>query len=718
MFDFNDEAIRDPGDDLFAVDPFAKIIAKCIMEIPNPYGSVVAINGAWGSGKSSAINLVLHHLEQSGEAKPTTIPFQPWRYRTEDALAVAFLRELHLGLRPALSDSEKAQAAMKQLAARVSLTGPLLGSAVGMIAGSLAGQAAEGALNLLGDVLPTDDCDEALQGTVAKALRKSRHRFLVVVDDIDRLAPEEALTIFRLIKSVGRLPNVIYLLAFDRHATERAVEESYPSEGGLYLEKIVQAPFELPMPNSSALRGMLNAKLGTIFDNAGANDQERLLQLFDRLVWPEIRTPRHVIRLAYGLSITYPAVRGEVDIADFISLEALRLFRPSIYLAIRSQRPLLVALDIDAHRDDKDERAQMYDRIFLSDEPEDTRSRLRSGLMELFPRLASAWGPVIGSDDATSDQHRRVCSEPHFDTYFRFALSSFTVPLFEVMELVRQADDPNLVTQTFRSALNVHLAGGLTKASVLLDELKAHAAEFEIRKVGPFLQALFSIADELWNESDDSLGLIWLDNSLRMRWLTRELLLHRIPLPERSRILFEAIQSASLGWFVEFTISALIQHRPRSDMDALVSPEELLLEKHHADQLREIALQRLDEAAADGSIMRVPNLLSVLFRWRDFADDGSSAHREFCDSLLADDGSIILLARAVLGKSYVSGGRYGRTQRKDRAHLEGLEDLLDVDRFKARLVDLVRSTDLHPDDKDMLQRLLAAWDEWNQPFRP
>ena len=80
MFDFNDEAIRKPKEDLFAIDPFAKAVAKCIREIPDPCGSVVAINGAWGSGKSSAINLVLHHLENSDDAKLTTMSFHAWQY--------------------------------------------------------------------------------------------------------------------------------------------------------------------------------------------------------------------------------------------------------------------------------------------------------------------------------------------------------------------------------------------------------------------------------------------------------------------------------------------------------------------------------------------------------------------------------------------------------------------------------------------------------------
>ena len=710
MFDFNDEAIHIPKDDLFAIDPFAKVIAKCIREIPNPYGSVVAINGAWGSGKSSAINLILHHLENSDNAKPITISFQPWRYKTEDALAVAFMREMHLGLRPALSKSRAALAAMRKLAKRVSSTGPLLGSAIGAFAGTLAGRIAESALNVFGRSLQTDDCDEALQGVVAKALAESDRRFLVVIDDIDRLAPDEALTIFRLVKSVGRLPNVIYLLAYDRHATEKAVMQRYPTEGSSYLEKIVQAAFELPNPGISALMDMLNGRLRDIFANADPNDNGRLRHLFEVLVEPEIHTPRDVIRLAYGLSVTYPAVRGEVDIADFIALETLRLFRPSVYLAIRSQRPLHVAWDPDEPAGENTERGKRYDRLFLYDQPEETKSRLRSGLIELFPRLESAWGPVIEPDDTTWDQHRRVCSERHFDTYFRFALSSHTVPITEVTELIRRADDPELVTQTFRAALNEQLPTGRTKASLLLDELKAHALDIDMHKACPFLQALFSIADELCGETDESPGLVWFDDRMRLHDLTNALLMHRTSLQERSGILFEAIQSASLGWFLEFTYVALVQHDPRKDTEAPAGQEQLLLERDHADQLRGFALHHLNEAAADGSILNVPNLLFVLFHWRDFADGGSPALQAFCESVLEDDGSTVLLARAVLRKRYLSTGGH-EPQRHDRAQLDGLDSLLDVDRFKARLVDLVRSTDLDADDNDVLQRLLAVWDE-------
>jgi hypothetical protein len=63
---------------------------------------------------------------------------------------------------------------------------------------------------------------------------------LVVIDDIDRLSLDEALLIFRLVKSVGRLPKVMHLLVYDRQLAEKIANERFPSEGPHYLEKITQ----------------------------------------------------------------------------------------------------------------------------------------------------------------------------------------------------------------------------------------------------------------------------------------------------------------------------------------------------------------------------------------------------------------------------------------------------------------------------------------------
>jgi hypothetical protein len=100
-----------------------------------------------------------------------------------------------------------------------------------------AGKAAEATLGWLADLIHTEDTVEKLHAELTEALGSQKKRFLIVIDDIDRLSPDEALLIFRLVKSVGRLPNVIYLLVFDRELAEAIVSERFPSERGRTTSK-------------------------------------------------------------------------------------------------------------------------------------------------------------------------------------------------------------------------------------------------------------------------------------------------------------------------------------------------------------------------------------------------------------------------------------------------------------------------------------------------
>ncbi len=710
MPDFNDAPISDPAEDMFGIDPFAQAISKCILSMQEPLGSVVAVHGRWGSGKSSLINLVRHHLAGK-DAELTILQFQCWLYRSEEALAVGFFRELHAGLHPVLSRSEKAIKALGKLCSRVAPSGPLLGAAAGAATGNpFVGGIASSVPGLIGNMINTDESDESLQQDVAAALKTSGRRYLVVIDDIDRLSPEEALVIFRLVKSVGRLPNVIYLLAYDRNATEKAVEERYPSEGAHYLEKIVQAGFDLPEPNQHELIRMLEARVAEVLGDVDSDSQARHGNIFCAVLAPEIRTPRHVLRLANALKVTYEAVRGEVDPTDFLALESLRLFRPKVYQALRSRKPVLVGLAQDWHGHVQDDVADRYEQLFLGEEPESDRPLLKDGLQRLFPALQSIWSSTHPASGTEWTRARRACSPMHFDTYFQFSLSAYTVPWAEVRELLENADHGEFVTSKFRDALGVRLAEGRTKASFLLEALACHAVDMEFSKTGPFLQALYSIASDLCVDSDVDRSFAWTDNRDRLLWLTKEMTLIRTELSERSEMLFEAVQNACLDWLVHVAHYVFTDHWPPQEGKAPTPQDECLMSRDDAESINQVALQRMREAAKDGSIIEAKDLAFVLFRWLDMAEDGSDEVWEFCNAALENDRSVGRLARAFLGQSRSSQAGDHVWQIQDRAHVDGIETLMDADRFRARLSEVLRDGRLSSDDQGTVERFLTAWD--------
>ena len=60
--DLNDAPITSSRDDLFGVTPFASALAREIQEMQAPESVVLAINGSWGSGKTSVINSIKEEL--------------------------------------------------------------------------------------------------------------------------------------------------------------------------------------------------------------------------------------------------------------------------------------------------------------------------------------------------------------------------------------------------------------------------------------------------------------------------------------------------------------------------------------------------------------------------------------------------------------------------------------------------------------------------------
>jgi predicted KAP-like P-loop ATPase len=186
----NDQPIAQPAEDRFGIDPFAKALASSIRKMASPEGTVIALNGPWGSGKSSAVNLVLYHLREAVEANEiVVVKFACWWFRGEEALALAFFRELYAGLGPTIG--EKFKNALPKLGSRLLRAGSLVGAAVDVTRAVGAGAVASGAMGWLSGLIQQEETIEKLHAELSKALADQNKRFLIVIDDIDRLSSDD-----------------------------------------------------------------------------------------------------------------------------------------------------------------------------------------------------------------------------------------------------------------------------------------------------------------------------------------------------------------------------------------------------------------------------------------------------------------------------------------------------------------------------------------------
>jgi len=703
----NDSPIEDFGDDRYGVGPFAKSLAKCFREIQMPVGTTIALHGPWGSGKSSVVNLIKRELAANKDEKLVVTDFKCWWFRGEEALALAFMQELNSTLKGALGDA--VEGIVSDMTRTLLQASPIIGPAVAAASGNpllaligLSGFAAK---------FFKRQTVEKLFTQLSAVLAAQDSRFLIIIDDIDRLEPQEALAIFRMVKSVGRLPNVMYLLVFDRQLAEDAVTELYPSEGPHFLEKIIQAGFELPQPLQTDLNNAVLSAMQEICGLPPEDQLKRTMNVFYDVVAPYITTPRHVARFRSAITVTWPAIRNEINIADFVALETIRLYEPGLFRRLRGNQSELCGVN-DSSGWRNDDKAKRFD-VFLAGVPEDRYDLVRTALQRLFPRMEEMG---CGSEWlSTWDAERRVCVDKHFNTYFRLTLGDDVLPIIKIDEIVENAGDVAFVQAAFRHAAATERPNGQSLVPVYLDELNAHASRVPKEKVEPFIAALFEIHDEIDLQRDGERGYMAMANtSLRYHWLIRRLTKDRFTIAERTALYLAATEKASPRWLIDFVSSARDDHREKNG--GIEREDARLVEQSALAELTERALTGVRALAASGTLLDNSNALYVLFRWYDFTDK-SDEPRRWTASLLPDDASVAKLAVAFTGESWSLGmGGFGSlgdrvSMSKKRSKMDSADLIIDVDAFKAALRRAADSSTLDADQLAAVRTLIELMDK-------
>lgn len=704
---FNDSPIERREEDLYGVTSFSEALAKSILNIKDPIGTTIALNGAWGSGKSSTVNLIRAELSEAKDSHLIVTEFKCWWYRGEEATALAFLQQLNSVLGEQFGD--KTRKLVRKLGRGILQAGPVIGPAIALTpVGWLSGLVG-GLFDVAKRLFPDEEPLETVFRELSKVLEAENRRFLVIIDDMDRLSSEEALAIFRLIKSVGRLPNVMYLVVFDRQLADKAINEKYPSEGPHFLEKIIQAGFELPMPVSTDLNNAVLASIDEICGTPSEDQLVRFMNVFYDVVAPYITSPRHVSRFQNAISVTWPAIAGEVNLADFVALEILRLYEPTLFSAIKGNKSLVCGTKTENNNNNDDRFS-----IFLNGIEEGRQDVAKTALQRLFPRLESiGYG---GEWISEWSSERRVCVEAHFDTYFRLNLSDEVLSGKAIDELIEKAGDSDYIKKVFMDAANARRRTGQSMVPVYFDELTTHGKRVDKDKVRPLLSALFEIHDAIDLKIDADSGFMAMANTtLRYHWLIRKLTRNKFSIEERTDMYLKATEAASLGWLINFVSSARGDYQVREDRQP-TAEEDCLVSENVLPELTKRALNAIRTSSADGSLLVHKDLLYILYRWIDFMGGDPTEARAWTDSLLDDRKALLILVKVMTGASWSMGmGGFGSlgdrvSKRTVRAQISDDSPVIDARKFRAAIEKIANDKNSSDDEIASIQTLLSAWD--------
>jgi hypothetical protein len=276
-------------------------------------------------------------VRSDGSSEWVVATFNPWIYSDIPSLQAGFFAELRSAF-PKDRRWKDARATMRQWGKVITPVASLAS-----IWGVDGGAFARGLL----DNFAGFSSSEA-QKAVAKALRERQQPVLMILDDLDRLTADELLQVFKLVRLVGRLPNVYYLLSYDEQTlidlinTTDLVGERGERRALDYLEKIVQIRLDLPALLQFQVEQIFYESLDELVRDhhldLDQSDRNRVRSPYDEVMAPRLRTPRSLRRFFAQVDAFLPAVAGEVDFIDFLLLTWLRVTEPGVYELIQARK--------------------------------------------------------------------------------------------------------------------------------------------------------------------------------------------------------------------------------------------------------------------------------------------------------------------------------------------------------------------------------------------
>lgn len=669
----SDIPVTDPTQDAYGFAGFAKNLAKAIRITPSPHGLVMAIYGPWGAGKSSLLNLVKFELRTVHEdACPIIIDFNPWWFNGRDQLAAQLLTQFGGSLR-------NESAVLLKIGELMAEYSGALSKAVALSTGTPWIDKPVNALLKLLKRKPKEV--PQLKVEIANLLQKSKRRVLFVIDDLDRLTPNEIREVFKVVKALADFPNVIYLLSFDQLVVAESLAKSLGVNGSAYLEKIVQASFALPAVDSPRLQRKLFAELDVLINSLPT-------ATFDSTYWGNvyfdglnhfIKKPRDIVRLINALAVTYPPVAGEVNPVDYIALEFIRVFQPMAYGTIRDNKEMFTG--VIGHAGPARDSLKEFHQKWLDELDEHDRSSVQSLMERLFPKIESAFGRMNYDSDFLGRwrQELRACSPDYFDVYFQFGLPDDHLTQSELMKLLELTADLPVLVETLKAAKQVIRQDGRSKARDYVDRLTQLGEDtISGRQAERLVEAVFSMDEDLLTAADNSGGMMGIPNSWRVMWLLNHLLV-RIPEADRPGLLRRCIKegraySAMIN--VVGRLADAITDQAKNDQWMNGIDEQSVM------HLKAAVVARLDRADVL-ELVSTDDTGLVLFNWFSWSDP--EAVRAKLAPVLEDEALLAQLLPKFLGKgtSHAWGDRVARTT----YHLDprDLERYFDLDKLLARV---------------------------------